>query len=544
MCNRFSLEIKAQEAPGFPPGYRFAFCANENEDEDDDSARHPALQILPPEGNEALSFYDALEDCYDSDAAAKHAAKASFFRHVGKPLTLGDHFLVGKEYLNEWVDSNYSKKVLFGKVTSCKRDEFSLHNTQFLVTYNAQSVKLALSVESPCGSRLRSVDQMSLVWALGGCKSFEDKMQVDQGLPKGSNCPDYWSWVVPDRIDHKKLRLPDGSILPEISLVVKGFQVSLTVRTSSVRNAGKGVFVSCLPLRTREDGLQQSLRLKSGEIVDLGIYAPLRPADRKHSDVHVIKNYIHLLKCEEWAFETSEPDYEFDITDDRTGELHSLARESLLSYVNERQDVANIQAEHDPDGNVHYLLGCRSREFELVADGSETEVFVNYGPSYEQVRVRKGYSFLSDDDDDDDDKNQACREPEALLNILALNESRVDLVVSFLHSVFAPSPQWCGGSHRMPQESVHRALGVAVLLHYRVLSRCLKLMPQSPHVDDPMLDKTERLWKAILQHCHRSFGQERRRPVFGRDLAQRVLTPLLSGFPEALSELLKAIERC
>jgi hypothetical protein len=49
------------------------------------------------------------------------------------------------------------------------------------------------------------------------------------------------------------------------------------------------------------------------------------------------------------------------------------------------------------EGNVHYLLGIGDTDADkltIPVDGSEMELFIDYGVLYEDVRLRQGYSEL------------------------------------------------------------------------------------------------------------------------------------------------------
>jgi hypothetical protein len=70
-----------------------------------------------------------------------------------------------------------------------------------------------------------------------------------------------------------------------------------------------------------------------------------------------------------------------------------------MVYANETDghEVPSLWASHDPEGAVHYFLGHPFPDqgsLRLRADGSPVELKIDYGPKYESVRVRKGYSRL------------------------------------------------------------------------------------------------------------------------------------------------------
>lgn len=92
-----------------------------------------------------------------------------------------------------------------------------------------------------------------------------------------------------------------------------------------------------------------------------------------------------------------------DITDEN-GNLHSIARQHVAPYVNEvtdpfqnndtHTDTQSVFMAFDAQGALHYLLGNRyvsDGPFRFPADGTERELFTDYGVDYELVRQRKGY---------------------------------------------------------------------------------------------------------------------------------------------------------
>lgn len=104
-------------------------------------------------------------------------------------------------------------------------------------------------------------------------------------------------------------------------------------------------------------------------------------------------------KPEEWVFDAKEEDGArvFDITNDKNGDLHDLAAHNILSFVNETDghQPASIHARRDFFSHVHYMLGPDDNQSELLLPYKQwIELKVDYGPSYERVRIRKGYSRL------------------------------------------------------------------------------------------------------------------------------------------------------
>lgn len=74
-------------------------------------------------------------------------------------------------------------------------------------------------------------------------------------------------------------------------------------------------------------------------MLELGRYGPHRPIDVKDNLHFNFKSFIFNFEPSEWSYEVEEQrlgrDQAIDITDDATGEIHSLARQSTPIYVNE-----------------------------------------------------------------------------------------------------------------------------------------------------------------------------------------------------------------
>jgi hypothetical protein len=83
----------------------------------------------------------------------------------------------------------------------------------------------------------------------------------------------------------------------------------------------------------------------------------------------------------------------YDITDDTTGKLHEIARQSTLTYVNETdgEQQTTIFASRDPFFHMHYFLGNGSETISIPCN-QWIEVKIDYGEKYEPVRKCRGYS--------------------------------------------------------------------------------------------------------------------------------------------------------
>jgi len=177
-----------------------------------------------------------------------------------------------------------------------------------------------------------------------------------------------------------------------------------------------------------------------------------------------MKNFIYNNEPEGWAFESGDNAYQYDITDDFTGELHSQASRHILPYVNEckRGSTPTVHAEHDPLGAVHYLLGSKSHNLVLSTDDSSVEIFIDYGPAYEKVRIRKNYSVLSSTEQKEFAKNPSKEAHENFQEICNFSEQETAKNIHFLKKVFTTKRKFSPGS-------IRRALAVAVLLRRRAL---------------------------------------------------------------------------
>ena len=313
-------------------------------------------------------------------------------------ITTKDDPLVGRKVCFSWTDLEGRKKLVYGVVSECKKNEQTGEAVSFKVIYNSKSRELVNEINNGSVSVVPAESQM-LPAALvrGGCVRYDQELGPER---QGSQLGHFWNWITPD-MRHEDFVEMDGVCQPRLTLVVRGYRLELNVRESSIAGAGNGVYVSCTPLFDEDGSDSEPLVLKAGELVDLGLYGPFRVQDKKIKAVFKAKNFIFSHICEEWAFESGDSQYQVDITDDITGDIHSEAKKRIFAYVNESDldEHVCIHAEHDAEGSVHYLLGhSQQSQGSLVipSNGVPMEVFVSYGDEYELVRLRKGYSFLDD----------------------------------------------------------------------------------------------------------------------------------------------------
>ena len=116
----------------------------------------------------------------------------------------------------------------------------------------------------------------------------------------------------------------------------------------------------------------------------LGRYGPFRKADRKPKEsIFDIKSFLFSHVPSEWAFGVQEKlfgrdDQSIDITDDRTGETHDIAKSHIPMYVNEvghdKTLVQNIEALERHDRSIHYYINIRKP----MEKGETVELLTNY----------------------------------------------------------------------------------------------------------------------------------------------------------------------
>ena len=219
------------------------------------------------------------------------------------------------------------------------------------------------------------------------------------------------------------------SILPQLTVYTRGYKFMFRVKEASSSSAvdhsdGRerqqqqqrrrrqrqkqqqqqqqqyGVFVSCTtmpqPPGSSSNTGDQEINLKPGELIDLGILAPLRDEEkmdhrtgsgsdscRKSLSSFLVKNFIHRFRPEKYAILSDDGNYVYDLTDDFSGKMKDVAATRLLSYIrresSNRTSAKQRQHHHhpprrqppppqlhptihtrlDPCGNVHLLFGIQ-----------------------------------------------------------------------------------------------------------------------------------------------------------------------------------------
>jgi hypothetical protein len=96
-----------------------------------------------------------------------------------------------------------------------------------------------------------------------------------------------------------------------------------------------GVSLTCEPLSPTNQQPPPPLQLPAGVSIDLGMVAPLLESHAKTPVQFLIKCFLFDGRPAEWSMVSSNHDLPvvFDMTDDRTGLLHDLAKAYPLVFV-------------------------------------------------------------------------------------------------------------------------------------------------------------------------------------------------------------------
>ena len=154
--------------------------------------------------------------------------------------------------------------------------------------------------------------------------------------------------------------------------------------------------MTCTPIKgnssSSSDDTEEEINFKPGELVDLGVYSPLGKEDNVGLPVFIIKNYINSFKCGRWAFLSDEDNMVYDLTTDKSAELHEYAARGVQSYVRKcsQDEFPMLNARRDPSGRIHYLFGIPYRgcwkdyesgmnAFIPLFSGDEMEVTISNG---------------------------------------------------------------------------------------------------------------------------------------------------------------------
>jgi len=403
MCCKIPTKLKSQPALGFPDkNWRFVFdhpLKTMNLRSTTRSFSLPGLRITSPDGRQFLSLETAFASVPHACIPDAISLVTRFLSQVGslRYVSFTGHFLVDKKFCVDFTSSSGRSITLYGAIVGCMRSGEMKKNEEnhvFIIQYNNDVLEIARSM----GIEARAIQIVSAEFAWGSVIAFERKtncnrkaiVKIDQSTP----CE---TWIVPDiRIDEVVLQT-DGTKVPQLTIVARGYKFLLRAKLVAGRY---GVFITCTQLQemSLDSDSEEEIYFKPGELVDIGVFSPRRDDDTMPLASFILKNYIHSFKCGRWAFLRDEDCGAYDITD-KNAELHSEACTQIYPYIRkcELEDFPLIHARLDPSGKVHYLLGIPYRgcweEFESAMhsfaplfSGAELETTVANGFNFTNRR--------------------------------------------------------------------------------------------------------------------------------------------------------------
>ena len=335
--------------------------------------------------------------------------------------------LMGQGYYTEWLDKDGQKLCVFGTATEYlpehSDDKADDDDDNFVTITYGENSRLLVNRHHTSIKNLSilEVQPVNIARAWGGCLVYQEKQEKmhafqKKRIPLPSEVSDARApilWRVPDLYTRSTIFQKSAPNMPCLCLHYAGFQLEFTVKQSTVPKSGNGVFLSITSLLddlgTTNHQQVPVFSLQPGEILDIGVYAPLTSEDETPDHVMLIRSVIQSFWCDCYSMNTRKADEAvFDISHGR-GKLSREAKKSILPFVNETNDWDTHRSEihmmEDPQGSFHYALGYKQDEyagvpssfvedvpaFEQPADGKPREVFVDYGEQYELVRLRQGY---------------------------------------------------------------------------------------------------------------------------------------------------------
>lgn len=254
---------------------------------------------------------------------------------------------------------------IWGTITNVWKD--SNEDFFFQVDYNASLHAEAHVISGELGDLPLFDDQITAEDAWGGfVAALGQQLSVHHDRKPISVCADipfFTRRVLPS----SRLILNNSTQLPVHQMIFAGFLLSLEARPSDIPNAGLGLWLSVVSLWPHDE--RECLELDPGVLIDIGVYAPLLPSDRKSDKISLVKNFLYNWDPEGWNYEMAMHEkggnYDiFDITDDLTGKLHASAKRNIICYVNETdgKEVPDVVGLHDPEGaqsqkgNYHFCF--------------------------------------------------------------------------------------------------------------------------------------------------------------------------------------------
>jgi hypothetical protein len=324
----------------------------------------------------SLSIFSVLHSLVSDEQRVKFG---SFFESLtGQPLRERcSHPLISNKYMHEYSNRDVTCTILTGTIKKCWK-HFIHRTLSFAVKFDkCQSIAANLPTDSSesrtSGSSTFLIEEtVSEQMAWGGYQKYSCSA-LEENQNRLAAPYFYVDWMTPS----KRHILESYHRYPCLMLECRNCLLQFEAKASRIKGAGTGLFVKVI------NG--KDLVLQPGEMLDLGIYAPLKATDIKTKHVSILKNLIFEWSMETWSFagKTKSPETcIFDPTDDFTGTRDF--NESVISFVNETcqiDEIANVSAQYDPEGNVHYLLGHweeREGTLTISSDGKPMELLVRF----------------------------------------------------------------------------------------------------------------------------------------------------------------------
>lgn len=465
---RVCMELSATfPVPKFPKRWNYQLVDGRLRPEYAPAPLHPSLagfRVFGPNASPISGdgeIYYSLEDAGASIGLVPHlirmAEQEIFEEFLGLKIRLPEsHELVGRGFAQEWLHFLGHRNLLFGIVESCARSRYD-GSLLFTIRYDQECIsRIPKTVNSVSIPHFGEVSERC---ALAGFLLYQEKKSNLSGPPLIHRL--MWEttaiplrWMVPESVTTELMdpdRFSNGHSRPKQVAIFRETRLEFETKKSSIPKAGLGVFLRCTNIGS---GSRDHFILENGELLDIGVYAPLSEGDFKDGSLFLFKNFIYQGECEVWSFDAVGCEagrLVFDITDDNTGELHNTARHNLVAYVNETngKEIPSVKADHDPEGAVHYLLGHSevSQGPLVIPMGTWVEIKIDYGPMYEPVRVRKGYSRLPAAMRERAEKSEEANCREILKDVGSWSVRDIELCVSFLERLnldLLPSPSYAG----------------------------------------------------------------------------------------------------
>jgi hypothetical protein len=242
------------------------------------------------------------------------------------------------------VDVSGFTRTTFGKIGECVEAYDDPSSILFEIHYHHDRNDSKLHKVPP----QMKIDHVSEQVAWSGHVTY--LAMVEPHSPPPQNLPFHVKWIVPDR---RFYNLHD-----QLLIETRGFRLQFTAERSSIPGAGLGLF---LRIWDMSNSGRTHFVLPEGDLLCVGPYGPFSDSDRKSTAVFETKSFINEYAPESYCFDTwyDSESYYIDITNDQDGQLHHLAKRSLMCRVNEvsGSEIPCVCADRDPSGSIQYFLG-------------------------------------------------------------------------------------------------------------------------------------------------------------------------------------------